>query len=110
MSELQNLRDKIYRKQGAKFTREEFYPVKITGDLNDNKKIHIISCNVSKLLKYHEIMRVEGTKNYFVATDLLRVRETIMKQRKAAESLPGWRDVTPYYFKQPAKNEIYSIM
>lgn len=100
MSSLQNFRDKIFRKNGEKFSRDEVNP----------EKTHENSCNLSRLLKNNEIMRVEGTKNHYKATDLLKIRKQAEIKVSMGKDLPGWREVTPNLFTRPAKGQIYSIL
>ena len=100
MSGLQNLRDKISRKNGVKFSME---------DINPNKTREIYS-NLSRLVKNNEIIRMEGYKKIFIATNLLKLRKKDQDKIESNLALPGWRDVHPYLFQQPAKGQIYSVL
>ena len=100
MSGLQNLRDKISRKSGVKFSMEE---------INPDRSRELYS-NLSRLVKNNEIMRVEGSREMFIATNLLKLRKKEQEKVTAGLELPGWREVNPNLFMAPAKGQIYSVI
>ena len=98
MGELQNLRDKILKYNGAKFSMKDINPKR------DNK----IYSNLSRLVKNNELVRLEESEKMFIATNLLKLRPIVAA--KIIIDLPGWREVNPNLFMAPAKGQIYSML
>lgn len=98
LGELQNLRDKIFKYNGAKFSMKDINPKR------DNK----IYSNLSRLVKNNELVRLEESEKMFIATNLLKVRPEVAIKKSV--DLPGWREVNPNLFQEPAKGQIYSVL
>ena len=102
MSAIQDLRDKIHRRNGKSFSMAE---------INPDKKISIYT-DIRRLLQDQEINRVPRTKDEFIATSSLQIRKIAKSkyhQKKAeltdnyqGNDLKGWRETFPYMFKAPS--------
>ena len=101
MSAIQDLRDKIHRRNGRSFSMTEINP-------DDKKSVY---ADVRRLLQNQEIDRVPRTKDEFIATDSLQIRK-IAKSKDhqkidgeivyVGKDLKGWREVFPEMFKTPS--------
>jgi hypothetical protein len=101
MSAIQDLRDKIHRRNGKSFSMTEINP--------DNKQS--IYTDIRRLLQEKEIDSVPRTKDEFIATSSLQIRKILKsKDHKKIDGeivyigkdLKGWREVFPDMFKTPS--------
>ena len=100
MSKIQDLRDKIHRLNGKEFTIR---------DLNSTDKKDYFS--LRDLCKMNELIKLSGNagrNTIYQATEVLNIRQSA-KESIPELSLKGWREVMPYYFKEPSKGVLYSI-
>ena len=101
MSKIQDLRDKIHRRNGRSFSM---------GFINPDNKISVYT-DIRRLLQDNEIVRSKEYDNEYIATSQLKIRKVANSKNHQkidgeiiyiGNDLNGWRETFPDMFKTPS--------